>query len=33
MSQQVTCTEGAPKWQDLGLAALPTLAEIRGAQE
>lgn len=29
----VTRTEGPPRWQALGLAALPTLAEIRGAQE
>lgn len=31
--QRVTRVEGAPKWQDLGLPALPTLGEIRGAQE
>jgi len=31
--QRVTRVEGAPRWQHLGLPALPTLAEIRGAQE
>lgn len=29
----VTRTEGPPRWQALGLPALPTLDEIRGAQE
>lgn len=28
----VTRTEGPPRWQALGLAALPTLDEIRGAE-
>lgn len=30
--QVVTRTEGPPRWQALGLPALPTLDEIRGAQ-
>ena len=30
--QIVTRTEGPPRWQALGLAALPTLDEIRAAQ-
>lgn len=33
VEQVVTRTEGPPRWQALGLAALPTLDEIRGAQQ
>jgi len=32
-NQRVTIVEGPPRWRALGLPALPTLAEIRGAQE
>jgi len=31
--QVVTRTEGPPRWQALGLAALPTIEEIREAQQ